>query len=137
MLERRPPRVRARAGFSLVEVVVALTLFAVLMSTLAVATIPVVRGATRGVASAQRAAALMRKLNQLEVLSFDSLPGRAGCASVGAPTYPRTECVRVVNVSSQLRRVTILVTPSDTLFRPDSVSFHRAKAVSANPLNTP
>jgi hypothetical protein len=116
-------------------VVVALTLFALVMSSLAVATVPMVRGSMKSTGSAQRAAALTRRLNQIQVLPFDALAGRSGCTTIPEPPLPRTECVRVENVSGSRRRVTVVVTPTDGLHKADSVTLERVRPSAGSPFN--
>jgi prepilin-type N-terminal cleavage/methylation domain-containing protein len=125
----------ARRGMTLLEVVIALTIFAVCTASIAGMTGYVARGSRlNGIATA-RSAALAAQINRLEVLPFDTLPSRAGCTSVSAGQVPRTECVSVTDLSPTRRRVTFIQRPSNTALRPDTVIFERSKPAAFNPFN--
>ena len=134
---RAGPPASARRGVSLIEVVVAMTLFAVVMMGVAALTTQVARSAQLSAAATQRSAALAVGVNQLEALPWDSLPSRQGCKNVASTSYARRECVTVTNVAPKVRRVQFTVTPVNTALRPDTITFDRAKPTPGNPLNMP
>jgi hypothetical protein len=84
-----------------------------------------------------RNAVLQQQSSRLATLAFDSLPGAAACATVANVPIPHTRCVTVSNTSSKLRRVTMVITPTNTLYRPDTVVLDRANLTSFNPFNIP
>lgn len=130
-----PRSTAARRGMTLLEVVIALTIFAVCTAGIAGLTGYVARGSRlNGIATA-RSAALAAQINRLEVLPFDTLPSRAGCTSVSTGVVPRTECVTVTNLTATRRRVTFIQQPSNTALRPDTVIFERSKPAAFNPFN--
>jgi prepilin-type N-terminal cleavage/methylation domain-containing protein len=128
---------RARRGISLIEVVVAMTLFAVVLTGVAALTTQVARSAQLSSAATQRSAALAVGLNQLEALPYDSLPSRQGCRNVASTSFARRECVTVTNVAPRVRRVQFTLTPVNTVLRPDTITFDRARPTPGNPLNLP
>ena len=81
-------RASARRGVSLIEVVVAMTLFAVVMTGVAAMTTQVARSAQFSSMATQRSAALATGVNQLEALPYDSLPGRQGCRNIASASFP-------------------------------------------------
>jgi hypothetical protein len=120
---------------TLIEVVVALTVFALLTAGIAGFTAQVASGSrTNGLASV-RAGALAAQINRLEVLPYDTLPSRAGCTSVSTGLVPRTECVTVEDIAVGRRRVTFIVRPTNTALRPDTVILERSKPKAYHPLN--
>lgn len=126
---------RRRRGMTLIEVVVALTVFAVITASIAGLTGHVARGSRiTGIATA-RAGALAAQVNRLEALPFDSLPSRAGCTSITSGLVPRTECVTITNISATRRRVTFVQRPTNTALKPDTVVFERSKPAAYNPFN--
>lgn len=134
---RAGPPASARRGVSLIEVVVAMTLFAVVMTGVAALTTQVARSAQLSAAATQRSAALAVGVNQLEALPWDSLPSRQGCKDVASTTLARRECVTVTNVAPRVRRVQFTLTPVNTVLRPDTITFDRARPTPGNPLNMP
>ena len=76
------------------------------------------------------------KSNQFTAMPFDSLKSRAGTITVTKPPLPYTRKVMVDSLSPRLRRVTVVVTPLNTLFRPDTVVLQRTKPGN-NPFNKP
>jgi prepilin-type N-terminal cleavage/methylation domain-containing protein len=131
------PPASARRGISLIEVVVAMTLFAVVMTGVAALTTQVARSAQLSSAATQRSAALAVGVNQLEALPYDSLPSRQGCKDIASTTLARRECVTVTNVAPRVRRVQFTLTPVNTVLRPDTITFDRARPTQGNPLNLP
>lgn len=133
---RSPSRRRAaRRGITLIEVVMALTMFAVVTTSIASMTTQVARGSRFTGIATVRAGALAAQVNRLEVLPYDSLPSRAGCTSVSTGLLPRSECVGVEDVTVGRRRVTFVLTPSNTALRPDTVILERTKPKAYHPLN--
>jgi prepilin-type N-terminal cleavage/methylation domain-containing protein len=126
-----------RRGMSLIEVVVAMTLFGVIMASMAALTTQVARSAQFSSIATERGAAVAVAVNQLEALPYDSLPGRAGCRDISSPTLPRRECIRITNVAPRVRQVEFTLTPANASLRPDTLIFERGKPTPGNPLDTP
>jgi hypothetical protein len=78
-------------------------------------------------AAAQRQAVVARELNRLIATPYASLPARAGCAS-SESEFPHTRCVTVTDLSPQVRRLTLVVTPKRGPLRADTVVIDRAAA---------
>jgi hypothetical protein len=125
----------ARPGITLIEVVVALTMFAIVTMTVASFTAQVARGSRVNAVSSVRAGALAAQVNRLEVLPYDTLPTRVGCASVSSGLLPRVECVGVRDVAVGRREVTFILRPTNTALRPDTVVLERTKPKAFHPLN--
>lgn len=128
-------RGRQRRGITLIEVVVALTMFAVVMTSIASMTTQVAKGSRINGIATVRAGAVAAQVNRLEVLPYDTLPSRVGCTNVSTGLLPRSECVGVEDVTVGRRRVTFVLTPSNTALRPDTVIFERTKPKAYHPLN--
>jgi hypothetical protein len=122
---------------SMIEVVVAMTLFAVTMTGVAAMTTHVARSAQFSSIATHRGAALAVGVNQLEALPYDSLPGRQGCKNVSSAVFPRRECVSITNVAPRVRQVQFVLTPGNSALRPDTVVFQRGRPTPRNPVNLP
>lgn len=136
-LRRRtiPGNAAARRGITLIEVVVALTVFAMVTAGIAGFTTQVARGSRLNSLASVRAGALAAQINRLEVLPYDTLPSRAGCTSISAGLVPRTECIAVQDLAVGRRRVTFILRPDNTALRPDTVILERTRPRQYHPLN--
>jgi hypothetical protein len=127
---------RARAGISLVEIVVAMTLMSAVLIPVAGITALGANRAVRTAGATYRQGILNQEVNRLTALPFATLPGAAGCTTVATGTFPHTRCVAVTDVTGTLRRVRVVVTPAQPGVRPDSATFDRANPPTGNPLST-
>lgn len=136
-LRRRtlPRNAAARRGITLIEVVVALTVFALVTAGIAGFTTQVAKGSRINSFASVRAGALAAQINRLEVLPYDTLPTRAGCTSVSTGLVPRSECITVEDIAVGRRRVTFILRPDNTALRPDTVILERTKPKAYHPLN--
>ena len=124
----------SRRGFSMIEILVALTILAITLGGLAGVTFRYIRSGETTSAILARAGALNMETQRLSVLPFDSLASRVGCANVTGGALPYRRCVTVTNVNGTHRRVTIMVTPANTAIRPDSTVIERTRPLTGNPL---
>ncbi|HEY7407487.1 MAG TPA: prepilin-type N-terminal cleavage/methylation domain-containing protein [Gemmatimonadaceae bacterium] len=136
-LRRRkgPGDAALRRGITLIEVVVALTIFALVTVGIAGFTTQVAEGSRINSLASVRAGALAAQVNRLEVLPYDTLPTRVGCTSISAGLVPRTECVAVQDIVAGRRRVTFILRPNNTALRPDTVVLERTRPRQYHPLN--
>jgi prepilin-type N-terminal cleavage/methylation domain-containing protein len=119
---------RNARGFSLVEIMVAITLLAVCLVGVAQVTFVMARRAYAVSSGQARNGILAQQVNQFAALPFDSLIGKVGTVTVNQPPMPYTRTVTVDNLSPTLVRVTIVVTPTSSVFKPDTLVLQRSKA---------
>ena len=127
---------RARAGMSLVEIVVAMTLMSAVLIPLVGLTAFGANRSVRNAGGTYRQGILNQEVNRLTSLPFAALPGVVGCVTVAAGTFPHTRCVTVTTVTATRRQVRVIVTPAQPDVRPDSATFERANPPIGNPLST-
>lgn len=132
---------RKRAGFSLPEVMVGMTLLAIMLSSVAGLTFQVSRRMIEVSRGTGLNAAVTRDVNRFAVLPYDSLSAHSGCDSVTAATQTFGQCVTVTSPSTKTHRVTIVTTPLIRAYAgrspvPDTVVIDRLKSTT-NPLNSP
>lgn len=139
--DKRPfalaPRTPHRRGAGLVEIMLAMIIFALVATSYAAVTL---RYATRMKtisAGAARSAALTEYINRLMAVPFDSLGNRVGCFTDSTGTFRNTRCITVATVSTTKRTVTLTLTPTNTAILPDVVTLTRVFASTASPLGTP
>ena len=124
-----------REGVSLVEVIVAMTLLGVALTSLAGLTFQAARRASTVAADSYRQGVLMQEVNRLAAVPFASLA--SGCTTVSTGTFPHTRCATVTTISSKMKSVRVVVTPTQANVLPDTVTFDRTKAPTGNPLSIP
>lgn len=116
------------AGFSLIEILVAMTLLGLCLVGVAQVTFVMARRAYANSGGQARGAILSQQVNQFAALPFDSLKGRAGTDTVHNLSMPYIRTVTVDSLSPTLVRVTIIVTPTNTVFKADTLTLQRSKA---------
>jgi prepilin-type N-terminal cleavage/methylation domain-containing protein len=135
----RTPGGRQAAGFTLIEIMVSITILAV--GILALGTL-MARGArTAGAASAvsYQTTILGAEAARFDAIPFTQLAAGTTCDTVTTAPLPRIRCGTVANINPKLRRVSVIVTPTgNPLLRPDTLVFERSiSGEVAPPLNTP
>ena len=132
-LDRRRAK-RKRDGFALVEVMVAMVLFAIGALGLAAMSVAAARRAITSAATTARAATVGEQVDRLQAMPFDSLASRAGCTVITGPPLPHTRCVTITTLPNNKVQIRLTVTPTDPKLRPDTSTFTRAKGGKDNPL---
>lgn len=128
---------RTRKGFVLVEVIVAMVLLAVAVSSLAALVYSVSRSGLAATGSAYRNGVLMQEVNRLETLPYDSVRAGSFSTTVTTQPYPHTRVVTISEpVANVVKTITVVVTPANSAFKPDTVMFTRTKARTSHILCT-
>jgi len=126
-----------RKGFVLVEVIVAMVLLAVAVSSLAALTYSVSKSGLLATGNAYRNGVLMHEVNRLEGLPYDSVRTGTSSVSVSTGTYPHTRVITVTEpVLNVIKTVKVVITPTNPRFKPDTVTFTRTKARTSRVLCT-
>ena len=125
-----------RKGFSLIEVIVSMVLLAIAVSSLATMMHSVSKSSIKVTGSAYRNGVLMHEVNRLIALPYDSLA--VGTLTFGATggAYPHTRMVTIAEPMPKLKTVKIVVTPSNPLYKPDTLQFTRTNAKTSKVLCT-
>ncbi|MGH7603487.1 MAG: type IV pilus modification PilV family protein [Gemmatimonadaceae bacterium] len=127
----------ARKGFAIVEVIVAMVLLGVAVSSLAALVYSVSQSGIKTTGDAYRNGVLMQEVNQLESLPYDSIPAGTASVSVTGGSYPHTRVVTITETAANLvKTVRVVITPSNPIFKPDTVQFTRTKARTSKVLCT-
>ncbi len=123
---------KSRRGLILMEVIVAMTLLALIMTPLAAMVYKITARNHRTVGNTYRNAVVMHQVNLLESLPYDSLAQGTRVDSVTAQPYPHKVTVTVTEYFSrwrlQAKRVTLVVAPKNQLYKPDTINFVRSSA---------
>lgn len=128
----RRNRTASPAGFSLVEVVVAMTILAIVLMSLAkLSTVVAVRGRGNDLV-AMRTAALERESNKFGAIRFDSLavfPTTSKTFTFGKFAYTRQ--LALTKVTTTRYTVKIVIIPTNNTAATDSIIFDRTKPASS------
>jgi prepilin-type N-terminal cleavage/methylation domain-containing protein len=126
-----------RQGFALVEIIVAMVLLAVAVSSLAALMYSVSQQGMVATGNAYRNGVLMDQVNRYEGLPYDSVAVGTVSTSVSSGSYPHTRKVTVTEpVVQTVKKITIVITPTNVKFKPDTVTFIRTKAKTSKVLCT-
>jgi len=79
---------------------------------------------------------LMQEVNRLEGLPYDSIPNGTFTYSVSSGSYPHSRVVTVSEPVVNIKTIKVVVTPSNSKFKPDTVKFTRTKARTSKVLCT-
>ena len=127
---------KARAGVSLIEVMVALVLFGVIATVHTVATLRYgVRQRITALGTA-RTAAIAQAIDLYSAMPRASIATSTGCTTVtDYANFPYTRCVSTAAVSGTVTRVTIIITPQNTSLKPDTLTVDRVTTNTTPPFS--
>jgi len=125
-----------RAGFSLIEAMVTLSLLCFVVAVLGPLLLRVSRQSSGVTASQYRTAAMVSATSRALSSRTDQLT--AGCIVDTTAAFRHTTCSVLTDTLPALRRIRIVVTPDDSLVSgPDTVTIYRVNAQFTNPFSTP
>jgi prepilin-type N-terminal cleavage/methylation domain-containing protein len=128
---RRPAR-----GFSLIEMMVSMTILGIVLMSLARLSVYVTQSARTNDLVAKRTAALQLELNKFGAMPFTTLSTFSTTAvTVTSGDFTYTRELTVTAAGSNRLAVKIVVIPARTTVRKDSVMFDRVRS-STSPLCT-
>ena len=130
----QPPRLRK--GFGIVEVIVAMVLFAISVSALGSLSYSVSQSSMKVAGDAYRNGVLLGEVNRLEALPYDSLPIATTTVAIATAPYPHTRYVTITTPAANTKTIKIVVKPVNARYKADSVSFTRTRARTTRVLNT-
>ena len=128
---------RPKKGFAIVEVIVAMVLLAVAVSSLAALSYSVSQAGIAATGNAYRNGVLMQEVNRLEGIPYDSIPNGTSTVVVTAAPYPHTTVITVSEPTLQVvKAIKVIIKPTNVLLKPDTASFIRTKARTSKVLCT-
>ncbi len=123
-------------GISLVEVMIALTIFSVVLVALGGLMFSVAKQTRQSAATTFRQAAMQRAAAWIDVLPWDSITPSAGCTADSSGQLAYDRCVSVVDTTPRLKRITVVVSPTGVLSAlPDTLVIYRNRTRSAAPVS--
>ena len=131
----RPGRV-LRQGVSLIEVMVALTLFALIASVHTVATMRYGFQARVVALGQARALAVATAADMYSTMPRGAIAGTVGCTTVtDLPEFPHQRCVSTSAVNASITRVMIRIVPTNAALTPDTVTVDRVTGAANSVFN--
>jgi prepilin-type N-terminal cleavage/methylation domain-containing protein len=127
-----------REGFTLIEVLVSITILAV--GIIALGTLMVRSSKAADVASkaSYRTAIMAKRVSYYDALPFDQLVAGTACTTSSTAPLPYQQCTTITTISAKVMQVKIKITPTGVTSVPaDSIMFERSKSGFGNPLSTP
>jgi hypothetical protein len=115
---------------------VALTLFGLIATVHTATTLQFGLRTRIAAVGASRAAATSTALDLYSTMPRASIAGATGCTTITSiANYPHTRCVSVTAPASTITRVQIIITPTNTALRPDTVRVDRVTTAGAVPIS--
>jgi type II secretory pathway pseudopilin PulG len=121
---------RRRSGISIVEIMVAMTLFGTVTVAMGGLSLVVAKRAETNDVITKRTALLQQQMNRLQALPYDSLENKAGTVVVEDDVFPHKRKISV-NASGSRTRVTITIVPTRAPHRQESIAFDRARPTTS------
>jgi prepilin-type N-terminal cleavage/methylation domain-containing protein len=131
-----PQQREPRQGFVIVEVIVAMVLLAIAITSLAGLVWSVSRSGIKTTGDAYKNGVLMHEVNRLEGLPYDSIPNGTTYFSVTSGAYAHTRVVDVGEPTANIKTIMIRIMPVNPRYKSDSVQFIRTKARTSKVLCT-
>jgi prepilin-type N-terminal cleavage/methylation domain-containing protein len=126
-----------RKGFVIVEVIVAMVLLAVAVSSLAALLYSISQSGLIATGNAYRNGVLMNEVNRLEGIPYDSVAVGTASFSVSTAPYPHTRVITVTEpIANTVKTIQVIITPTNSKYKPDTLSFTRTKAKTSKALCT-
>lgn len=127
---------RRRRGFTMVEVLVSVTVLAVGTLVLGGLLVRASRSAEAASLASFQTATMAAELARLDALPFTALAAGTTCDTTAGAPFARIRCSTITAVSAKVKVVKVKVTATDNPLVPaDSVMFERSVTVATNPLN--
>lgn len=128
---------KARKGFVIVEVIVAMILLGIAISSLAALLYSISQASQVTTGNAYRNGVLMHEVNRLEGTPYDSIAVGTTSFSITSAPYPHTRVITVAEpVTNVFKTINVVITPTNAKYKPDSVAFTRTKAATTKVLCT-
>jgi prepilin-type N-terminal cleavage/methylation domain-containing protein len=131
---KRRPTSRPRNGFTLIEVLVSLTVLSLGLVLLGTLLIRAARQATAASSVVYQTAALSKEVGRLGAMPFASLAAGNTCTAVTAHPLPHSLCTTITVVSPKRKSIKVVLTPTGNPYlSADSTMFERSISGDASP----
>ena len=128
-----------RKGVAVIEIMVGMVILAIGLLGAAGMTVTAARRGSGLSTMTGRDGIILQELNKLASMPYDSLSARAGCSTGSGAALTYTRCIAVTDVAggAGYKRVRLIVSPSTTWAKPDTVFLNRVRgAIALNPFGS-
>ena len=125
------PSLRRRAGFSIIELLVAITILGVALSSLARLTVTVSQRGRSNDLAAKRTFVLQQQANLVGAMPYARIASLPASKSFGGTDFPFTRRV-TITTGSRYSTIRVVIVPSRDTIRKDSLVINRS-----NPAGSP
>ncbi len=125
-----------RRGIGLVEVIVSMVVLAIAVTSLAGLTFSVSQSTIKVTGNAYRNGIVMYEVNRLIALPYDSVAVGTTSAAVSTGAYPHSRTITVTEPVANFKRIKVIVSPTNPIFKPDTMNFTRTRARTSKVLCT-
>ena len=128
-----------RKGVAVLEIMIGMVILAIGLLGAAGMTVSAARRGTGLSTASSRDGIILQELNKLASMPYDSLSARVGCSTASSSALTYTRCIAVTDVAdgSGYKRVRLIVSPSTTWAKPDTVFLNRVRgAIALNPFGS-
>jgi Tfp pilus assembly protein PilV len=139
MKTKRKRIVANRKGVAVLEIMVGMVILSIGLLGAAGMTVSAARRASSLATQSSRDGIILQEMNKIASMPYDSLSVRAGCSTATSTTLTYTRCIAVTDITdgAGYKRVRLIVSPSTSWARPDTVYLNRAKGpITVNPFGT-
>lgn len=125
-------QLRNRRGVSLIEVMVAVTLLGLIATVQTVATMRLAVQNRQAAVGVSRSTAITTAADFFATMPVGSIAANLPCTTLAMPAnYPHTRCATSTAVNAAVTRLRIVITPTNTAFRADTVIVDRVTSSAA------
>jgi prepilin-type N-terminal cleavage/methylation domain-containing protein len=124
-----------RNGVTLVELLVAMVVLGVMLTSVAGLTFEAARRSIVTTGDGYRQAALLDEVNRLTAEPYGNLAAGTVCRTLAAGAFPHSRCVTTTGTGLYSVQLMVIITPAQPGVRPDTAVFTRARAPLTNPFN--
>jgi len=138
-MTRKRIRYSNRKGIAVLEIMIGMVILSIGLLGAAGMTVTAARRASGLSTQSSRDGITLQELNKLATLPYDSLSARVGCKTASSGTLTYTRCISITDITdgAGYKRVRLIVSPSTSWARPDTVYLNRAKSpIPINPFGT-
>ena len=134
---RRTRHTSARSGFSLIEVLISMTILAVVLSSLAGLSFLVAKRGRNNELTTKRNFVLQQQANRLGAMSATNLATEGSSTeTMTVEGFSFTRQITITPIGTNRWQIKVKITPTDDPTRPDSVIFDRTRPATGTPLCT-
>jgi Tfp pilus assembly protein PilV len=138
-MKRKRIPVANRKGVAVLEIMVGMVILSIGLLGAAGMTVTAARRASGLSTQSSRDGIILQEMNKIASMPYDSLSARVGCSTATSTTLTYTRCIAVTDITdgAGYKRVRLIVSPSTSWARPDTVYLNRAKGpITVNPFGT-